>query len=231
MTPDSERLVRSGTDWAPVPFVPEVSLRTAAEPFGLWDRTDRDAPPFWAFPWAGGQGLARYVLDHPATVAGRRVLDVASGSGLVAIAAAKAGASSVLASDIDENALAAIELNAAANAVPAVTAGRLDLAAGLGAGQASAGHLGAGHWAAAGVAGAVPEVVLAADVCYQRELAETAIRFLRAARRAGADVLLADPGRAFVPRDSLTELLTYQVPVLTVLEDAPVKRVTIYRVD
>ena len=78
--------------WAAVPFVPEVTLLTAAEPFGLWDRTARDAPPFWAFPWAGGQGLARYVLDHPETVAGRHVLDVASGSGLVAIAAAKAGA-------------------------------------------------------------------------------------------------------------------------------------------
>jgi predicted nicotinamide N-methyase len=217
MTPETARLVTSATEWAPVPFVPEVTLRTAPEPFGLWDQTERDAPPFWAFPWAGGQGLARYVLDHPATVAGRRVLDVASGSGLVAIAAAKAGASSVLAGDIDENALAAIELNAAANAVPAVTPGRLDLAA---------------DWQdTAAVGGAVPEVVLAADVCYQRDLAETATRFLRAARRAGADVLLADPGRAFVPRAALTELFAYQVPVLTVLEDSAVKRVTIYQVD
>jgi predicted nicotinamide N-methyase len=123
----------------------------------------------------------------------------------------------VLAGDIDENALAAIELNAAANAVPSVIPGWLDL---------TAGELDTGA-----LAGGVPDVVLAADVCYQRELARTAMGFLRAARRAGADVLLADPGRAFVPRDSLTELLSYQVPVLTVLEDAPVKRVTIYRVD
>src|ERR1700716_3426114 len=76
MTPEAERLVRAGTVDAPVPFVPEVTLRTAAEPYALWDRSARDAPPFWAFPWAGGQGLARYVLDHPAAVAGRRVLDV-----------------------------------------------------------------------------------------------------------------------------------------------------------
>jgi predicted nicotinamide N-methyase len=216
MTPDAHRLVSSGTDWAPVPFVPEVTLRTAAEPFGLWDRTARDAPPFWAFPWAGGQGLARYVLDHPGTVAGRRVLDVASGSGLVAIAAAKAGAQSVLAGDIDENALAAIALNAAANAATAVTPLTLDLAADPGAGGPPS-------------LGAVPHVVLAADVCYQRELAAVALRFLQAARQAGADVLLADPGRAFVPRESLTAVAVYQVPVLAVLEDAPVKQVTIYR--
>jgi len=223
MKPEAETLVRSGTDWAPVPFVPEVTLRTAAEPFALWDRTERDAPPFWAFPWAGGQGLARYVLDHPATVAGRRVLDVASGSGLVAIAAAKAGAQSVLAGDIDENALAAIALNAAANAAPAVIAGRLDLADGFTRGPGPDGD------GALAAAGAVPDVVLAADVCYQRDLAALALGFLQAARQAGADVLIADPGRAFVPRASLTELHSYQVPVLTVLEDTPVKPVTIYR--
>src|SRR5579862_5329274 len=129
MTPETEDLVRSATRWAAVPFVPELTLLTAAEPFDLWDRTALDAPPFWAFPWAGGQGLARYVLDHQETVAGRAVLDVASGSGLVAIAAAKAGARRVLAGDIDDNALAAVALNAAANAVPAVLACRIDLAA------------------------------------------------------------------------------------------------------
>ena len=221
MTPETEALVRSATAWAPVPFVPEITLRTAAEPFTLWDRTARDAPPFWAFPWAGGQGLARYVLDHPAVVGGRRVLDAASGSGLVAIAAARAGAASVLAGDIDEHALAAIALNAAANGAQAVHAARLDLAAPVPGGPAA---VGAG-------AGSFPEVVLAADVWYQRELAATALRFLRAARRAGADVLVADPGRAFVPRSALTALTAYQVPVLTVLEDAAVKEVTIYRLE
>jgi predicted nicotinamide N-methyase len=142
---------------------------------------------------------------------------VASGSGLVAIAAAKAGAQSVLAGDIDENALAAIALNAAANAASAVTPLTLDLAADPGAGGPPS------------PGGAVPHVVLAADVCYQRELAAVALRFLQAARQAGADVLLADPGRAFVPRESLTAVAVYQVPVLAVLEDAPVKQVTIYR--
>jgi predicted nicotinamide N-methyase len=203
-----------------VPFVPEVRLLTAAEPFGLWDRTRRDAPPFWAFPWAGGQGLARYVLDHPEAVAGRRVLDVASGSGLVAIAAAKAGAAAVTAADIDEHALAAIALNAAANDAAWITPRRLDMALPY----RETGALG-------GLDGRTdaPQVVLAADVFYQRDLAATALRFLREARDDGADVLVADPGRAFVPAGSLTALLSYDIPVLTVLEDAPVKRVTVYR--
>jgi len=198
-----------------VPFVPEVTLRTATEPYGLWDRTERDAPPFWAFPWAGGQGLARYVLDHPETVAGRGVLDIASGSGLVAIAAAKAGARAVTAGDIDENALAAITLNAAANHTPQVIARPVDLAAGL-ATDIAAGVLRA------------PDVVLAGDVFYQRELAALALACLKAARRAGATVLAADPARAFVPRAELAPVRSYQIPVLTVLEDAQVKTVTIY---
>jgi predicted nicotinamide N-methyase len=205
----TEHFVRSGTRQAAVPFVPEVTLLTAAEPFGLWDRSERDAPPFWAFPWAGGQGLARFVLDHQATVAGRHVLDVASGSGLVAIAAAKAGARTVTASDIDDNALAAIALNAAANDAPEITRRVLDLSADT-AGEA--------------------EVVLAADVFYQRDLAAAALSFLQAAARAGATVLAADPGRAFVPKDALTPVQAYDIPVLTVLEDAAVKRVTVYRV-
>ena len=224
MTPETEDLVRSATRWTTVPFVPEVTLLTAAEPFGLWDRTALDAPPFWAFPWAGGQGLARYLLDHPETVAGRAVLDVACGSGLVAIAAAKAGARSVLASDIDDNALAAVALNAAANEVPVVTPCRLDLAAAL---PPTLGAPTPGTFGGAGGHGGT-DIVLAADVFYQRDLAAMALRFLLAARQNGADVLVADPGRAFVPRESLSALATYRVPVLTVLEDAPVKEVTVY---
>ena len=205
MTP--EALIRSATSWQQVPFVPEITLLTAAEPFGLWDRTQLDAPPFWAFPWAGGQALARYVLDHPAAVTGRRVLDIASGSGLVAIAAAKAGAASVAACDIDSNAVAAIGINASANDA-AVSSRAFDLAEG-------------------DVREA--EVVLAADVFYQRELAELALRYLRAAAGSGADVLVADPGRAFLPAAALTPLTSYQVPVLSVLEDTPVKNVTVFR--
>ena len=269
MTPETEALVRSATERTAVPFVPEVTLLTAAEPFGLWDRTERDAPPFWAFPWAGGQGLARYVLDHPETVAGRDVLDVASGSGLVAIAAAKAGARTVTAGDIDENALAAIALNATANNAPEVRGRLIDLAAaGTGLGHQNLAAVGpslgdrnmtgpdaahqspGGHYAAApdrafahtppdrasadtaaGRAAGMfraPDVVLAADVFYQRDLAALALAFLKAARRAGAAVLAADPGRAFVPRSELTALMTYEIPVLTILEDTPVKTVTIY---
>jgi len=205
MTP--EALIRSATAWQEVPFVREIRLLTAAEPFALWGRTELDAPPFWAFPWAGGQALARYVLDHPGTVTGRRVLDIAAGSGLVAIAAAKAGAATVAACDIDPNAVTVIGINAAANDA-GVSSCAFDLAD-----------------------GDVPEaeVVLAADVFYQRELAELALRFLRAAAGSGADVLVADPGRAFLPAAALTPLISYQIPVLDVLEDAPVKTVTVYR--
>ena len=199
--------MRSGTSWAAVPFVPEIRLLTAAEPYGLWDLSERDAPPFWAFPWAGGQALARYVLDHPEIVRGRRVLDAASGSGLVAIAAAEAGAASVIAADLDPNAVAAIGMNALANDAATVTARVLDLAADDPSGA---------------------QVVLAADVFYQRELAELALRFLRSAAASGADVLVADPGRAFLPAEALTPLASYEVPVLAVLEDASVKRVTVY---
>jgi predicted nicotinamide N-methyase len=205
MTP--EALVRSATSWEVVPFVPEIRLLTAAEPFGLWDRSDRDAPPFWAFPWAGGQALARHVLDNPALVRGRRVLDAASGSGLVAIAAAKAGAASVVAGDIDPNAVAAIGINATTNDAT-VTARAFDLAA--------------EHACDA-------EVILLADVFYQRELAALALRFLRGAADSGAKVVVADPGRAFLPADALIPLAAYEIPVLTVLEETPVKTVTIYR--
>ncbi len=205
MTP--EALVRSGTSWRAVPFVPEIRLLTAAEPFGLWDQSGRDAPPFWAFPWGGGQGLARYLLDNPATVRGRTVLDVASGSGLVAIAAAKAGAASVLAGDVDVNAVTAIRVNAEANEV-AVTARIFDLAE---------------------EGTAEEQVILAADVFYQRELAQLALGFLRDARLSGAEVLVADPGRAFLPAAALTPLISYEVPVLCVIEETRMKAVTIYR--
>src|ERR1700727_1027578 len=193
-------LVGSATARQPVPMVAEISLLTAVpqlELWELWQRTGRDEPPFWAYPWAGGQALARYLLDHPGIVAGRRALDVASGSGLGAIAAARAGAP-------DRHAVAAIAINASANEVEV---------------NARAFDLGADEPGDA-------EVVLAGDVFYQRELAGLALRFLRAAADAGTEVLVADPRRAFVPADSLTALDRYQVPVLTAIEDAPVKTVT-----
>jgi predicted nicotinamide N-methyase len=204
----TEEFVRGTTRAQVVPFVPEVTLRVAGDPFWLWEETGREPPPFWAFPWAGGQGLARYVLDHPGAVAGLRVLDIASGSGLVAIAAALAGARAVYATDIDPCALAVIAVNAEANHVrlePRV----LDLETANGAGAF--------------------DVVLAADVCYERTLARSALGFLRRASQAGAEVLLADPGRAFLPREELSEVESYDIPVIRALEDMGEKQVSVYR--
>jgi predicted nicotinamide N-methyase len=207
MTPETEAFVRSATGWAPVPFVPEVTLRTAAEPFGPWDRSQRDAPPFWAFPWAGGQALARYVLDHPGLVAGRTVLDLAAGSGLVAIAAARAGAAVVTPSETDPLAFAAIELNSAANGVTL---------------EATLGDVLDG--AATGI-----DLVLVGDAFYERPMAERVLPFLERARASGAVVLVGDPGRAYLPRDRFVAVACYDVPVSRVLEDADVKRTTVWR--
>ncbi len=203
--------VRRTTRLAAVPLVPEVRLRQAEEAFGLWERTEESRgralpPPFWAFPWAGGQALARYVLDHPALVAGRRVLDLASGSGLVAVAAAKAGARQVRAVDIDPLAVAAVRLNAAENGVTVAVV----------PGDVLAGEAGA-------------DVVLAGDVCYEREFAGRAVRFLRRAAAGGALVLLGDPGRAYLPDTGLELAARYDVPVLAALEDAAVKPTSVWK--
>jgi predicted nicotinamide N-methyase len=191
----------------PVPFVPEITVRTASDPYEVWEATGREPPPFWAFPWAGGQGLARYVLDQPSVVRGKRVVDVASGSGLVAIAAALAGAGEVTATDIDPCALAAIGLNAAANGV-AVRVLPLDLTA---------------------AAPPAADVVLAGDIFYERDVAPVALQFARRAQASGADVLMADPGRAFVPAGELVAVGQYDVPVIKTLEDAESRRVIVYR--
>ncbi len=204
----SAAFVRLHARLTPVAFVPEVRLHQADEPIGLWELTEGEfrsdrPPPFWAFAWAGGQGLARYVTDHPETVAGRRVLDLASGSGLVAIA----GAAAVRAVEIDELAVAAVALNAEANGV------RVD---------AELGDIldGDAHDA---------EVVLAGDVFYSEAMANRVLRFLLRATRAGASVLVGDPGRAFLPRERFDELAAYDVPVSEALESVRVKRTTVWR--
>jgi predicted nicotinamide N-methyase len=205
-------MVRANTRLRSVALVPEIRLYQASEPIGVWQRTERAAgrtgldPPFWAFAWAGGQALARYLLDHPETVKDRRVIDIASGSGLVAIAAARAGAAAVTGYDIDPLAIAAITLNAAANGatVLAVQADVLD-----------GGDLG-------------PDVLLVADAFYQRELARRVTRFAERGQARGADVLIGDFGRAYLPRDRLTPLAAYDVPGLSALEDSDVKRTTIW---
>jgi len=205
--------IRANTRLVPVPFVPEVTLYLADEPIELWELTERERggahlpPPFWAFAWAGGQAIARHVLDHPDLVAGRRVLDVAAGSGLVAIAAAKAGAAATRAVEIDPLAVAAIALNASANQV-AVDAVLDDVLDGDG-GDA--------------------QVIFAGDVFYSRHMAERVLGFVRRAQARGASVLVGDPGRAYLPRAQLTLVATYDVPVSPALEDTPVKRTTVWR--
>ena len=207
--------VRATTRLTPVPLVPEIRLHLAAEPMGLWQRTERDLgqtglpPPYWAFAWAGGQALARYLLDHPGAVTGRQVIDLASGSGLVAIAAARAGAVSVAAYDVDPLAVAAITINAAINDV-SVTGVCADILAPDAPPGPEAG------------------LVLVADAFYQRELAASVMSFLEAARARGAEVLAADLGRAYLPRARLTALQAYDVPGLAAVEDHDVRTTTIW---
>jgi predicted nicotinamide N-methyase len=190
--------------------VPEVVLYAAEDAYRVWELTtlgtDQAPVPFWSFPWAGGQAVARYVLDHQDLVRGRRVLDLAAGSGLVAIAAMKAGAAHAVANDIDDFAAAAQELNAFANQVgiEASTADVLDE-------ETDA------------------DVVLAGDVCYERDLAERLFGFLRRAAAGGADVLLGDPGRTYLPREHLDEVAGYDVPTTLALEGTASKRTTIWR--
>ncbi|ROO59030.1 putative nicotinamide N-methyase [Micromonospora sp. Llam0] len=204
--------VRAHARLAPVAHVPELRLYQAAEPIGLWELTEGEfrseqPPPFWAFPWAGGQALARFLLDRPQTVAGLRVLDLASGSGLAAIAAARAGAATVRAVDVDPVAGAAAGLNAAANRV------RLDVAV--------ADLLDGDHGDA--------QVVLAGDVFYSEAMAARMLRFLLGAAADGALVLVGDPDRAYLPRERFTELADYQVPVPPALESVRVRRTRVWR--
>ncbi|MGY2047329.1 class I SAM-dependent methyltransferase [Methylobacterium sp. JK268] len=211
---DPLRFIRDNTRLRPVPHAPEIRLHVADEATDLWGRTEEELgeiglpPPFWAFAWAGGQGLARYVLDHPESVAGGRLLDFASGSGLVAIAAARAGAASVEASDLDPFAIAAIGLNAAENGIGERV-------------RAVAGDLiGRDHgW----------DCVLAADIFYERDLAARVSDWLSRLQARGARVLLGDPGRAYLPQDRLERLATYEVPVTRALEDAEIKRTGVWR--
>lgn len=212
MKTDPEVFIRDNTDVLAPPHVPEIRLLLASEAHGLWLKTEEELeeiglpPPFWAFAWAGGQGLARHVLDHPELVAGRTVLDFASGSGLVAIAAAMAGAASVLAADIDPWSATAIRLNAALNGVA------LDCFSDNVVGRDDG-------W----------DVVLAGDVFYDRAFAELLIPWFSALAARGATVLVGDPGRAYCPRERMQALETYTVPVTRALEDSEVKKTTVWR--
>lgn len=212
MITDPSAFIRAETRLLPVPHAPELSLHVADEATELWQRTEEELgeiglpPPFWAFAWAGGQALARYILDHPETVRGRRVLDFASGSGLVAIAAMKAGAAEVIACDIDSFAIAAIGLNAEANQV-AITSTQADLI-----GQDEG-------W----------DTVLAGDICYEQDLAARVTDWLFALSQRGATVLIGDPGRSYLPKERLERLEIYEVPVTRTLEDSDIKKTSVWQ--
>ncbi|WP_426128133.1 class I SAM-dependent methyltransferase [Pararhizobium sp. PWRC1-1] len=212
MKTDPETFIRTNTDIMTPPHVPEVRLYLASEAHDLWLKTEEELekiglpPPFWAFAWAGGQGLARHILDHPELVAGKRVIDFASGSGLVAIAAMKAGAASVAAIDIDPWTETAIRLNSTLNGV-AVSSSASDI-------------IGTGRNA---------DVYLAGDVFYDKSFADRIVPWLNMLAEDGADVLVGDPGRAYCPCDRMEMLATYQVPVTRALEDSEVKKTTVWR--
>lgn len=204
--------VLDNTTALPVPLCPEIVLHVADEALALWARTEAELDeiglpaPFWAFAWAGGQALARHVLDHPALVAGRRVLDLGAGSGLVGIAAMLAGAAHVTASDPDPWAIAAIGINAAANGVT-VTATAADLLDGDAAGF---------------------NVILVGDLFYEKPLAKRVLAFLDHAQAAGATALIGDPGRSYLPKDRLLRLAEYSVPTTRALEDSEIKLTAVW---
>lgn len=209
---DRAGFVRANTRARPVPLVPEISLYVADEAVPLWQKTEEELgalgleAPFWAFAWAGGQALARYVLDNPALVEGKRVLDFAAGSGLVAIAAAKSGARATEASEIEDFAIAAIELNAKTNRanVQAILADLVGRDEG---------------W----------DVVLAADVCYEREMAGRVFDWLATLAARGAEIRIGDPGRTYLPKERLERIAQYDVPVTRELEDAEIKKTGVWR--
>lgn len=210
---DKDAFIRANTRLRPVPLVPEISIYVADEAVPLWHKTEEEIgeqglpPPFWAFAWAGGQALARHVLDHSEIVRGKTVLDLASGSGLVGIAAIKAGAATVTVADIDEFALSAARLNAAHNNVALATI---------------AGDLldGENHqrW----------DVILAGDIFYERETAARAFDFLNRNAALGATVLIGDPGRSYLPREKLQKISGYSVPVTRDLEDTEIKQTAVW---
>ncbi len=213
-TPEARRaFILEHTRLQPPPHTPELQLHLADEITPIWRLTE-DAlaeiglpPPFWAFAWAGGQALARYVLDNPATVTGKAVIDFASGSGLVAIAAGRAGAARVLAADIDVFCGEALALNAGVNDVAIDFTGENLLEAPPPA------------WA---------EVILAGDICYEKPLAEQVMAWLAQARAGGATVLIGDPGRSYFPRTGLVHLAEYQVATTRELEDQEVKKTAVW---
>lgn len=212
-TTAAEAFIAANTRPLSPPLVPEIRLHLAEESLPIWQKTEEELgemnvpPPYWAFAWAGGQALARYLLDNPALVAGKSVVDLGSGSGLTAIAAKLSGASTVLAADIDALALAATRLNAALNGV-AIEATRDDLLS---------------HTPRPS------DIVLVGDLFYERELAARVTAYIEKAAAAGARVLIGDPKRSYFPAGRFTLAAEYQVPVTRELEDAEIKRSSVWQ--
>lgn len=212
MIADIRAFIRENTRILPPTHVPELKLHLADDAVALWEMTEEQLgelglpPPFWAFAWAGGQALARYILDNPDIVRGKRVLDVASGSGLVAIAAMKAGAAHAVAVDIDVFAADAARLNAALNDVSIETS--------------DADPVGKPTDA---------DVILVGDLFYDRDLAPRVLEWLIALQADGKRVLIGDPGRTYLPRNKLEQIAAYDIPVTRALEDAEIKRAAVWR--
>ena len=210
---DPVRFILKNTEFLPPPLVPEISLHVASDALPLWEMTEEELeevglpPPFWAFAWAGGQALARYVLDHPDIVKGKAVLDFGAGSGLDGIAAARSGAASVLGADIDRFSVEAIRLNAESNGV-SLLATPEDLV---------------------GVANRGWDVVLVGDMCYEQPLAGRIERWLRGLVAEGVTVLIGDPGRTYLPKSGMELLATYNVETSRALEDNDVRRTNVWR--
>jgi predicted nicotinamide N-methyase len=209
---DTIAFIRANTRILPVPGLP-LSLYTADALTPLWQATETDldanrlAPPFWAFPWAGGQAVARYIFEKPESVRGKRVLDLAAGSGLVAIAAAMAGAAQVIANDIDPVCEAAIALNSDLNGVSI-------------------------NWRGGDLLDAVPaevDVILAGDVFYEKPMADRFAPFLQRAAAAGRGVFVGDPDRAYLPRGLLTQVADYQVETSLEIENSALKTARVWR--
>ncbi len=209
MTSNPDEFVRANTVAMTPPLVPEITLHLAAEVVPIWRKTEEELqemgvpPPYWAFAWAGGQALARYILDHPQSVAGKRVLDIGSGSGLVGIAAMKAGAARATAADIDVFAAAAIARNAVINGVT-VKVATCNL-----------------------IGGTAPwDVILVGDLFYERPLAERLLAWLKPLQ---AEVLMGDPGRTYFPKEGVEKLATYNVQTTRDLEDQEIRQTSVYR--
>ena len=212
MISDRTVFIRDNTRLQTPPHTPELALYLADEVTPIWRLTEEELgeiglpPPFWAFAWAGGQAIARYILDHPQEVADKQVLDFASGSGLCGIAAMKAGAASVLCADIDGFCGAACAMNAEANGVKVAftDTNLLDAPA------------------------PACDIILAGDICYEMPLAAQVLTWLQAARDRGTRVLIGDPGRSYFPKAGLTSLATYQVQTTRELEDFAVKKTGVW---